>query len=86
VRNPNGLPLLSKRKILAWADAHFQRTGTWPLPTSGPVVDAPGENWRAINQSLYTGFRGLQGGISLKRLLIAKGRLLVDKSVTGASP
>jgi hypothetical protein len=83
VRNPHGLPLLSKRKIVTWADAHFQRTGTWPTKTSGSVADAPGENWQAINQALRHGFRGLTGGASLKRLLVAKGRLPRKKTAAG---
>jgi hypothetical protein len=73
VRNPGGLPVLSKRKILAWAEAHFQRTGTWPTAASGAVVDAPGENWQALDHALRKGFRGLNGKTSLKRLLAAKG-------------
>jgi hypothetical protein len=83
VRNPGGLPVLSKRKILTWVDAHFQRTGTWPTAASGPVVDAPGENWRAVDQALRVGLRGLGGKTSLKRLLVAKGRLLQHKEGPG---
>lgn len=84
VRNPGGLPPLSRRKILTWADAHFQRTGTWPTTASGPVVDAPGENWRAVDHALRKGFRGIAGRTSLKRLLIAKGRLAGNKERPGS--
>jgi hypothetical protein len=76
VRNPADLPRLSKKKILAWADAHFQRTGSWPTTGSGPVHDDPAEKWPQIDQALRVGKRGLAGGSSLTRLLIAKGRML----------
>jgi hypothetical protein len=62
-------PPLSVRQILAWADAHFARTGDWPRTTSGPVRGARGERWRAIDLALRQGSRGLPGGDSLGRLL-----------------
>jgi hypothetical protein len=71
----NRLPL-SEAQILAWADAHRARTGRWPTAASGPVVDAPGEDWRALNNALYFGRRGLRRGDSLPRLLVRHGRLL----------
>ena len=72
-RNHMALPRLTYRKILAWADAHKQRTGKWPTTESGPVADAPGECWRGIHQALASGSRGLPGGSSLPCLL-AKDR------------
>ena len=63
------LPRLSERKILAWADAHHARTGKWPAVTSGHVVEAPAEEWRAINSALVVGLRGLPGSSSLAKLL-----------------
>jgi hypothetical protein len=69
VRNRMDLPALSVKDILAWADAHHLRTGPWPLASSGPVVDAPGETWTAIQVALAHGTRGLAGGSSLARLL-----------------
>jgi hypothetical protein len=39
---------LTVEQILAWADAHHERTGEWPKSTSGAVADAPGETWSAI--------------------------------------
>lgn len=69
VRNRIHPPLLSVRRILAWADAHFQQTGQWPKADSGPIPQAPGENWSKINNALDTGLRGLPGGSSLARLL-----------------
>jgi hypothetical protein len=62
-------PPLTEKQILAWADAHFARTGRWPSTYSGPVTDAPGETWGKINSALYDGFRGLPGGDSLAKLL-----------------
>jgi hypothetical protein len=60
---------LTVGRILAWADRHHRRTGRWPSAASGPVLDAPGEHWRALDSALRYGFRGLPGGSSLARLL-----------------
>src|SRR5262249_16512365 len=56
-------------KILAWADAHFQRTGKWPKHDSGSVKDVLGLTWEAIQVALQQGHRGLPGGSTLARLL-----------------
>ena len=61
-------------QILAWADAHRDRTGKWPSAASGTVPEAPGEKWREIHQAPRSGFRGLQGGDSLARLLDRRRR------------
>ena len=71
-RNIAALPPLSKKKILAWADAHFRRTGAWPSAGSGPVIEAPGETWYRISRALSNGGRGLTGRTSLPRLLAKK--------------
>jgi hypothetical protein len=63
---------LTVAQILAWADAHHVRTGRWPIAKSGPVADALGENWNAIEAALRGGHRGLPGGSSLARLLAAQ--------------
>jgi hypothetical protein len=60
---------LTVEKILAWADAHFQREGCWPNQNSGRIPEAPGENWRKVHAALNQGFRGLPGGSSTARLL-----------------
>jgi hypothetical protein len=73
-RNPGQLPALKVRQILAWADAHFARTGVWPRDNSGPIAEAPGETWNAVNQALKQGHRGLPGGDSLARLLDRRRR------------
>jgi hypothetical protein len=73
-RNKACLPRLTLRQVLAWADAHQRRTGRWPGVRSGPVPEAPGESWQAINLALFVGLRGLPGGDSLARLLRRHGR------------
>jgi hypothetical protein len=64
-----GQQALSHGQILAWAAAHRCRTGEWPGVLSGEILEAPGENWRAVNMALYKGYRGLPGGDSLAKLL-----------------
>ena len=71
-RNARNLSNLTMKNILRWADAHNARTGEWPLQTSGPVRDAPGETWSAIDVALSNGRRGLAGGSSLARLLVRR--------------
>jgi hypothetical protein len=62
-------PELRQEQILAWADAHRRRHGSWPTSHGGPVWGAPGETWPALNMALRTGLRGLPGGYSLALLL-----------------
>ena len=62
------------KQILASADAHHERTGKWPTQASGVVHDAPGETWKNIDKALRAGLRGLPGGSSLSKLLVAHGR------------
>jgi hypothetical protein len=69
VRNLQRLAPLTYRRILDWADAHHQRTGVWPTGASGPIPEAPGETWRAVDAALLIGRRGLPGGSSLARFL-----------------
>jgi hypothetical protein len=69
VRNPKGLPPFTVAHILAWADAHHERTGRWPTVRSGPIEGSSGETWRAVEHALQEGFRGLPGGTTLARLL-----------------
>jgi hypothetical protein len=73
-RNDKRLPKLSLRKIVAWADAYHRRTGRWPIHTSGPIPEAPGETWSAVQNALYLGRRGFPGGDSLFKLLQRHGR------------
>jgi superfamily II DNA or RNA helicase len=72
VRNHLAVPDLTIDQILQWADAYHQKTGEWPMDTSGDVLDAPGEKWSAINSALFKGIRGLPDGSSLAQLLAEK--------------
>jgi hypothetical protein len=60
---------LTVEEVLAWADEHFARTGSWPHTRSGPVGGRPGLSWLAVDSALRQGLRGLPGGDSLARLL-----------------
>ena len=66
------VPRFSIDLILEWADAHHARTGQWPTRTSGPIPEAPGENWRKVQNALHRGLRGLAGGSTIVRLLKEK--------------
>jgi hypothetical protein len=68
-RHPDDLPQLTVEQICAWADAHHAATGRWPTPLSGPIADAPGETWSAMQAALYVGLRGLPGGVTLPQVL-----------------
>jgi hypothetical protein len=72
VANRNNRPRLTQKLILAWADAHFQRTGAWPIQRTGSIAESPTETWLSVNASLFRGGRGLPGGDSLAALLTRK--------------
>jgi hypothetical protein len=63
-------PAVTEKQILFWADAYYNRTGTWPCARSGAIPEAPGENWRLLDRALAEGTRSLPGGSSLRELLI----------------
>jgi hypothetical protein len=65
---------LTLEQILAWADAHHARTGSWPHVGSGPIPEAPGETWQGVESALRYGRRGLPGYDTLARLLRRHGR------------
>jgi hypothetical protein len=69
VRNNADVPRLTLKKVLAWADAHFQRTGKWPTRESGTIPEAPLETWAAVDGAFVAGARGLVGFGSLIRFL-----------------
>ncbi len=69
VRNHLHAPRLKPRQVLAWADAHYKRTGRWPTTSSGPIPEAPGETWAAVDAAFVAGSRGLAGYGSLARFL-----------------
>jgi hypothetical protein len=81
VRNRMRLPKFTIRKILDWTIAHRERTGTWPTNLSGPVLDAPGESWRAVDTALRKGARGLKGGSSLFQLLREHHRVRLHRRI-----
>jgi len=68
-------------QILAWADAHYEKAGDWPMSESGQIPGSLGVTWKAVEMALLKGLRGLPGGSSLARLLAEhrgkrnKGRL-----------
>lgn len=69
-RRPSRRPWpLTIEQILAWADAHRERTGRWPNKDSGRVRSESFLTWRAVDGNLRKGQRGLPGGSSLARLL-----------------
>jgi hypothetical protein len=61
VRNRKALPKLKVDEVLRWAHSHFARHGRWPTCWSGPVDDAPGETWLAVDAAFKSGGRGLKG-------------------------
>ncbi len=63
-------PVLTIAQVLAWADAHHERTGKWPHAMSGPVHEQPRETWRGIQASLMAGYRGFRGGTTLAQVLM----------------
>jgi hypothetical protein len=69
VRNKASTPPLTVEQILGWAEDWQARTGNWPKHDDGPIPDAPGETWAAVEAALSQGFRGLKGGSSLYTLL-----------------
>jgi hypothetical protein len=72
VRNRKALSPFTEEGILSWIDAHHRQKGNWPHNDSGPITDAPGETWTAVEMALRHGRRGLPGGSSLALLLAEK--------------
>jgi len=69
IRNIKNPPKLAEHQLLTWVDKHQERTGQWPKVLSGPILEAPGDTWRHIDNALRIGLRGLSGGSSLARLI-----------------
>ena len=69
IGNRASIPPLGVEQILVWSDAHLERTGRWPTAESGPIAEAPGETWKAVQMALAQGLRGLPGRWSLSRFL-----------------
>jgi hypothetical protein len=72
VRNSSSLPPLTIVQVLQWADYHHKRSGTWPTSECGPILEAPGETWKAVDHALRLGMRRLPGNSSLSQLLAQK--------------
>ena len=70
--NKKHQPKLTHKRILAWADAHYERTGKWPIQASGTIPDSPRTTWAAVDAALTAGTRGLPGGDTLAALLTRK--------------
>ena len=70
-RYKENLPRLTYRQVLLWADAHKERTGSWPHAHVGPITGTD-ETWAGIDQALSKGRRGLLPGLSLAKLLAKK--------------
>lgn len=68
VRNLQELPKLKVAQILRWAEAYVARHGRRPNNDSGPIPEAPGETWSAVDHALFRGHRGLKGRSSLAKL------------------
>lgn len=68
-RNVHSIPKFSVTQILAWADSHYRRTGSWPQVRTGSIAESPGDNWHSVDNALRLGLRGMPGGSSLKKLL-----------------
>ena len=60
--------LIRVEEVLAWADAHQAKHGTWPTHRSGEIPGT-GQTWRSIEFCLRDGFRGLPGQTSLPKFL-----------------
>ena len=62
---------LSITKILALADAHYAKNGTWPVRSSGKI-NGTSDKWSSIDTALQKGLRGLEPAGSLAQLLAAR--------------
>jgi hypothetical protein len=61
---------MTPNQVLAWADAHFQRTGRWPTATSGTIPESPRPlTWLAVTSAFAYGARGLAGHGTLPQFL-----------------
>ncbi len=82
VRNISAIPPLTTPEILAWADAHFERTGEWPNAQSGPIRESAGETWAGVVSALGKSSRGLPVGSSLAQLLSDHRRIRNRKGLS----
>jgi hypothetical protein len=66
VPHDKDLPALTTERIRARAEAHRRRTGAWPILRSGPIPEAPDENWQKVDGALWKGYRGLPGVVAAR--------------------
>lgn len=66
-------PALTIQQVLAWADEYFSVKGSWPSQKS-KTINRQCPNWKAIDQCLIHGLRGLPKSGSLHKLLRKTGR------------
>jgi len=59
----------SVQQILAWADAHHQRTGRWPSPKGKRTLAGNGWSWAAIDHIIQRRGCGIDGVRTLVQLL-----------------
>jgi hypothetical protein len=62
-------PKFTVEKVLAWADAWFERTGDWPVIVSGDIPGSGGINWKIVDCVLRFGRGMVPGGSSLCHFL-----------------
>ncbi|HEX4611080.1 MAG TPA: hypothetical protein VH092_23015 [Urbifossiella sp.] len=63
-------PDLTVNQILDWCDEYHARVKRWPTRKSGTAC-LPDTSWAAVDGALQKGARGLPGGSSLAKLLLA---------------
>lgn len=65
---------LTREKIEAAGKVFFARTGNWPTKRSEDATSDFGrpETWRAVDESLRLGLRGLSGGSSVAQVFVSK--------------
>lgn len=68
VQNVQARSLLSRKKVIEWAQQHRILTGEWPRTDSGPVPGTA-ETWRSIHTASKLGRRGLTPKRSLAQFL-----------------
>jgi len=79
-RSPERTAPLSVDMIANWIEEYATAHGRYPTCKSGTIDGAPEETWRAIDEALIHGRRGLPGGrnlTGLKQELVQLGRLPV---------
>ena len=69
VRTRTGKPDLSIDIIISWISDWHQSTGRYPCLNSGEIPGSGGETWMIVGAALYTGGRGLPGGLTLAKII-----------------